>query len=162
MTVRVIDLRNVVGDALDLSSIQPVYRAALIGTASGQVLNFPYNPEGYTENHDPQWTDRNLAARQTPIYDWSKNGAGGLDIEYILQLEDPAEAQSFITNLRTLATVPGAVTGEPEIFQFIAGTFDYVGHMSNLTINHVRTNAAGDPVITEISFTLTANDKGFS
>lgn len=161
MTVRVVDLRDTIGDALDLASIQPPYRAALIGTTTGQVLNFPYNPENYTEAHSPQWADRNLPARKAPIYDWKKNAAGNLDVEYVLQLDEPAEVQSFIVNLRTLATVPNAVSGEPEIWQFVAGTFDWIGHMENLRVNHVRTGPTGDSTLVEISFTLVQNEKGF-
>jgi len=146
-----------------LGAITPAkpYQMQLIGLNSGRSIVFPYNAESYRETLSPTWADRNLPGRTEPIHDWVRNESGGLDVRYLLQLDDPEETASFVTALKGAATSIVETTGAPELWQFIAGAYDFVGHISGLSTDFIRTVESGDPEVVEIQFNMVSNAKGF-
>lgn len=168
MTVKVTDQRRraglSIGDgvAIELGSItSPTpYKLQLFGLTTGTVITFPYNPEGFQKSVRPVWADRNLPGRTKPIWDWKRKDAETVSIRYLLQLDDPTEASTFQRALENAAKAIVEQTGEPELWQLVAGVgFDFIGHISNVTTDWVRTVETGEIDAADIQFEMTENAK---
>ena len=132
------------------------YQMQMFG-GGGSIITFPYNAEGFSVSIKPVWADRNLPSQRAPTKDWKRNDAKGVSIRLLLQLDDPADTTKFVEDLEEGAERISAITGEPEIWLFIAGLFQLTGEISSLIIDRVSTDPFGYIELADIQSELAEN-----
>ncbi|MFG0245741.1 MAG: hypothetical protein ACF8MF_06805 [Phycisphaerales bacterium JB052] len=136
-------------------------------------LTLPYNPESYTIDTRPQWSERGTAGAWRDKADWVGNNARRLTYSHILTTQNVAEISSegvvtvdtaalleverICTTLENWAERPTDRTQRPTRVDVLMGIKSFRGYIDHTKINRIRTTKDGYAITAEVQITFVAN-----
>lgn len=125
-----------------------------------ELVTLLHNPEGWTHERTAKWQPRGAPGVERDALDWTGNEPARLSFDFLTTSEDTGRLEDQV--LRPLERLPFEVRRpllEPPQVTVQFGAHGYRGSISSVSVNRVRTDAAGLARVAQVSVQMMANAK---